>query len=272
MEHTLTVNDGTLAWDDVGPQDASQVVVLLHGFPHDRTLWRFQIEQRAAAFPQVRLLIPDLPGFGRSTALENPSMDGFADSIASLLDAAGVERAVIAGLSMGGYIAFAFWRKHASRVRALILIDTKADPDTESGRASRRALITTVECDGVVVAVAGMLEQQLGATTRADRPALADAVAEMLRRAPARGVIGAAQALMNRPSSTETLSTVTVPTLVLVGIEDTLTPPTDAFAMAAALPRSRLVTIADAGHLAPLEQPATVNAAIAEFLEVALGE
>lgn len=170
---------------------------------------------------------------------------------------------MLGGLSMGGYIAFAFWRRHAARVRALMLMDTKASADTDTAKEKRRELIATVQRDGVGAVVPGMIPSQLGETTRRDDPALVERVEVMLRRAPASGVVAAAQALMDRTDSTPTLATITVPTLVLVGDEDTVTPIGDALDMAAAIRGSRLVTVPGAGHLAPLEQPAIVNAAIA---------
>jgi pimeloyl-ACP methyl ester carboxylesterase len=149
-------------------------------------------------------------------------------------------------------------------------MDTKAPADTDEARVKRRDLITTVQRDGVGAVVPGMIPSQLGVTTRRDNPVLVERLEVMLRRAPASGVTAAAQALMDRIDSTPTLERITVPTLVLVGDEDTLTPVSDALAMSAAIPGSRLVTIPGAGHLAPLEQPAVVNAAIAEFLDVAV--
>ena len=270
MEHTLALSHGTLSWDEFGSHRASITLVLLHGFPHDRGLWSAQVAAAEHAFPDTRILLPDLPGFGRSSPLPAAGMDAYADTLEPMLDAAGVERAVIGGLSMGGYIAFAFWRRHAARVRALILMDTKAAADTEPAREKRRALIATVTGEGVGAVVPAMLPAQLGATTRGRDPALVERVAVMLRRAPASGVTGAAQALMDRDDSTATLDTITVPTLILVGDEDTTTPPADALAMSAGIRGSRLVTIPGAGHLAPLEQPTTVNAAIGEFLDVAV--
>jgi 3-oxoadipate enol-lactonase len=270
MEHTHALPHGTLVWEEVGRRDDTLPLVLLHGFPHDRGLWAAQVAAQPDALPGTRLILPDLPGFGRSSPLADPGMDGYADAIATLLDVAGVDRAVIGGLSMGGYVAFAFWRRHPDRVRALILMDTKAADDTDAARESRRKLITTVEVDGVGAVVPGMIPGQLGVTTRTESPALVGQVEVMLRRAPAIGVIGAARAMMARVDSTPTLGTISVPTLVLVGDEDTLTPVTDAIALAAAIPGARLVTVPGAGHLAPLEQPAVVNAAIAEFLDVAV--
>jgi pimeloyl-ACP methyl ester carboxylesterase len=270
MEHTLALSHGTLSWDDYGSRRAEITLVLLHGFPHDRSLWAAQVASAADAFPDVRLLVPDLPGFGRSSPLPATSMNAYADVLEPMLDTAGVERAVIGGLSMGGYVAFAFWRRHAARVRALVLMDTKAPADIDAAREKRRALIATVEGGGVGAVVAEMLPAQLGQTTRRDNPALVERVEVMLRRAPARGVAAAAQALMDRIDSTPTLGTITVPTLVIVGDEDTTTPLSDAIALSAGIPGSRLVTVPGAGHLAPLEQPVIVNAAIAEFLDVAV--
>ncbi|MES3035230.1 MAG: alpha/beta fold hydrolase [Gemmatimonadota bacterium] len=270
MEHTLALSHGTLSWDETGSHRAAITLVLLHGFPHDRGLWSAQLAAAEHAFPDTRILMPDLPGFGRSSPLPSASMDAYADALEPMLDAAGVERAVIGGLSMGGYVAFAFWRRHAARVRALILMDTKAPADTEAAREKRRALIDTVTQDGVGAVVPDMLPSQLGATTRSESPAVVERVEVMLRRAPASGVVAAVQALMERPDSTPTLGTITVPTLILVGDEDTTTPPADAIAMAAGIPGSRLVTVPGAGHLSPLEQPTVVNAAIGEFLDVAV--
>lgn len=270
MDHTLALPHGTLAWKDIGSRRDTIPVVLLHGFPHDSGLWTEQMAAHDQALAGTRLLAPDLPGFGASTPLRVSSMDGYADAIAAMLDAAGVERAVIAGLSMGGYVALAFWRLHADRVRALILLDTKAGADAEPAKEKRRELIATVERDGVGSIVPGLIPGQLGATTRAEQPSLVERVDVMLRRAPASGVIGAAEAMLSRIDSTPTLDTITVPTLVIVGEEDTLTPQTDAVVLSSGIRGSRLVTVPGAGHLSPLEQPAVVNAAIAEFLDVAV--
>jgi pimeloyl-ACP methyl ester carboxylesterase len=270
MEKTLALPHGLLVWDDIGPRDAAITMVLVHGFPHDRALWSAQAAAQPATFGDIRMLIPDLPGFGRSAPLAAASMDGYADAIESMLESAGIQRAVIGGLSMGGYVAFAFWRRHAELVQALMLMDTKAGADTDAARDKRRELIATVQRDGVGAIVPTLLPQQLGRSTRELAPEVVERVEVMLRRAPAAGVTGAAQALMDRPDSTPTLDTITVPTLVIVGEEDTLTPLGEALMMSSAIQSSRMVTILEAGHLAPLEQPETVNAIIAEFLDVAV--
>ncbi len=270
VEHTLALPHGLIAWDALGAHDAGVTMVLLHGFPHDRGLWTSQAQALTTAFPDTRLLIPDLPGFGRSTPPTESTMDAYADTIAALLDAAGATTVVIGGLSMGGYIALAFWRRHSARVRALVLMDTKATADSAPARARRVELIEAIQREGFGPSVPSLIPGQLGRTTRETHPALVERVEIMLRRAPEQGVICAATAMMLRVDSTPTLDTITVPTLVIVGDEDALTPVSDAIAMSSAIRGSRLVTISAAGHLSPLESPDVVNAAIGEFLDVAV--
>ena len=269
-EQTLALPHGLLAYDALGPHDAGTTLLLLHGFPHDHSLWSRQAGALETAFPDTRLLLPDLPGFGRSTPPTDSTIDAYADAIVAMLDAVGAGPVVVGGLSMGGYIAFALWRRHAARIRALVLMDTKATTDAPQARASRQELIDAVQRDGFGPSVPSLISAQLGRTTRERRPALVERVEVMLRRAPQQGVLCAAAAMMNRVDSTPTLDTIAVPTLVIVGDEDVLTPLSDAITMSSAIRGSRLVTISGAGHLAPLEAPDVVNAAIAEFLDVAV--
>jgi 3-oxoadipate enol-lactonase len=270
MEHTFALSDGLITCDIAGPRDAPITLVLLHGFPHDRTLWREQLAAHATAFSDTRIVALDLPGFGGSTPPRVATMDAYADAVAAAIDAVEARRVVLAGLSMGGYIALACWRRFAHKISALILLDTKATADTDAARTKRTELIAETHTAGVAASVAGLLPGQLGRTTRAEHPALVAQVDAMLRRTPLAGVVHAAAAMRDRPDSTTTLETITVPTLIVVGEDDVLTPPGDSHAMAALIPRARVVTIADAGHLTVLEQPIAVNAAIAEFLDIAL--
>lgn len=267
MDRTLVTPTGPVAYADLGPRTGLPVL-LVHGFPHDRGVWRAQREALDGALEGVRLLLPDLPGFGHSAPLDAPAMDGFADTIAAVLDHAEVDRAVVGGLSMGGYIAFAVWRRHAARVRALVLCDTRSAADTDLAREKRHALRETARTGGAGAVAEQQLPGQLGKTTRTTQPALVDEVAQMLRRASVRGITDALSAMAARPDSTPDLETITVPTLVIVGDEDVVTPVDEARTMAALIPAARLVVVEGAGHLAPLEQGATVNAALAEFLAV----
>ncbi len=235
-----------IAFDDVG---LGLPVVFLHGFPHDRSLWA---HQRVALSSRLRCIVPDLRGFGESTGVAH-DIDTFADDIAALLDHLELEDAVVCGLSMGGYIALAMWRRHPGRVRGLVLCDTKAGADTPETRTARNELIAKAKAEG--------------AEAVADE--VVDAMRAMMARQSTGAIAGALQALRDRPDSRETLGTITVPTLVLVGEDDVLTPPAEAQAMMALLPpaaSARLETIAGAGHASCVERPAAVTHALADFL------
>jgi pimeloyl-ACP methyl ester carboxylesterase len=207
-----------------------------------------------------------LRGFGES-ARDNPGgVDGYADDAAALLDALDVERAVIAGLSMGGYAALAFWRRHRARVRALVLCDTKATADSEAARGARLEMQALVAERGSMAVANQMIAGMVGRTTREKNPELVDELHRMMSLAPVQGIVDALDALRTRPDSTPTLATIDVPTLIVVGDEDVLTPVKDARTMHLAITGSRLEVIAGAGHVSNMERPATFNHALSEFL------
>lgn len=250
---------------EIGYEDAGSglPVVFLHGFPHDRSLWAPQI---GALVDRCRCIAPDLRGFGESEVRGPYSMARYADDVVALLDMLQIERAVIAGLSMGGYVAFEFWRRHRARVRGLILADTRAGVDSAEGRAKREAMNATVRAEGVEAIVDAQLSGMLGKTTREKHPVLVDSVKRMLSRAPAEGVIGALEAMLCREDSTAMLVGIDVPTMVVVGEEDVLTPPAEARAMHSAIRGSRLEILPGAGHLSNLERPASFNHVTSEFV------
>jgi pimeloyl-ACP methyl ester carboxylesterase len=249
-----------IAYDDAG---SGIPVLFVHGFPHNRTLW---VPQLGALVDRARCIAPDLRGFGESTTRGPYSMDRYADDLASLLDALRIDRAVVCGLSMGGYVAFAFWRRHRARVRALVLCDTRAGADDAEGRARRDALIALAHEKGVDAVARAMMVNMVGAATRERQPGVVEAMYAMLASAPLDGVVGALEALRDRPDSRPTLTTIDVPTLILVGEEDTLTPPPESRAMHAAITSSRLELIAGAGHVSNVERPAAFNHLLSEFL------
>jgi 3-oxoadipate enol-lactonase len=241
-------------------------VVFLHGFPHDRTLWA---AQRLALAPQARCIVPDVRGFGDSSTHGPYSMDQYADDVVALLDWLQIERAVVCGLSMGGYIAMALWRRHPDRVRAFAFCDTKAGADTDEGKAKRDRLIAMVKRDGTRVIADAQMSGMVGSATRERRPEVVATLRAMMGRQSAAGVIGALQALRDRPDSRATLQTVSVPSLVMVGEDDVLTPIKEARTIAEALPsaaRVRLEIIAGAGHVPCLERPAATTHALSDFL------
>ena len=249
-----------LAYDECG---AGLPVVLLHGFPHDRTLWSPQL----GAFVDVcRCIAPDLRGFGDSLVAPPYTIDSYADDVVALLDKLGIEQAVIGGLSMGGYIAFAIWRRHKRRVRALVLADTRAGVDSDATRSARRAQIDLVRSRGAAVLAAQLVPGQLGARTRERHPDIAEVVRDMIARAPVEGIVGALEAMLGRPDSTPTLATIDVPTLVIVGEEDGLTPPAESRTIHDGITGSLLETIVGAGHLSSIERPAAFNHVLSEFV------
>jgi len=252
-----------MAYEDTG--GARMPLLLIHGFPLDRTLWAAQTRALADV---ARVIAPDLRGCGESALPGGAvTMDTYADDLRGLLDALGIQRAVIGGLSMGGYVAFAFYRRHAQRVRALILVDTRATPDSPAARQGRDDNAARARNQGVAALAEQMLPKMLTLQTLAARPAIADTARALMARQPVAGVIAALMAMRDRPDSTLTLAEIAAPTLIVVGAEDTLTTPQDAEQMRAAIRGARLATLAGAAHLANSEQPDAFNQVVREFLQ-----
>jgi 3-oxoadipate enol-lactonase len=252
-----------MAYEDTGGDGIP--LLLIHGFPLDRTLWTAQVQGLADA---ARVIAPDLRGWGESGLPGGAvTMDTYADDLRGLLDALGVKNAVVCGLSMGGYIAFAFYRQHAHRVRGLILADTKAGPDSPEGKQGRDDNIALARAQGAAAVGDKMLPKMFTPKTLAARADVANAARAMMARQSVAGVVSALKAMRDRPDSTSTLAEITVPTLVIAGAEDQLIPVQEAEAMRAAIRGARLVSIPGAAHLANLEQPDAFNAAVREFLK-----
>jgi pimeloyl-ACP methyl ester carboxylesterase len=240
-------------------------LVLLHAFPLSSAMWA---AQREALGDQHRVLTPDLPGFGgRPLADGPPSLDAAAEDLAALLDAERLDRVVLGGLSMGGYLAMAFLRRFADRVAALVLADTKASADTEPDRDNRERIARTVLAErSPRVLVEEVLPGLVGETTTASRPTLLADVRALVEAAPPDAVAWAQRAMAARPDSFDTLRATALPALVMVGTEDRLTTVDDAAAMVDALPGGRLLTIPRAGHLSAMEEPDTFTAAVRGLL------
>lgn len=256
------LNGVRIAYDDTG-RGAGLCLLLIHGFPLDGRMWRAQVSGLDAV---ARVIVPDLRGCGRSAVPPGPyTMEQHADDLVALLDHLGIKRAVVGGLSMGGYVALALWRRAAERVAGLVLMDTRAEADAPAAREARNSRIAAVRANGV----GPFAEEQLGgllAPASLANTELRRAALDLMRGQTSEGVIGALAGLRDRGDSTATLPTITAPTLVIVGAEDALTPPPVARDLAAAIPGAELVVIEAAGHLAPLENPGDVNRALAAFL------
>ena len=240
-------------------------VILLHAFPQRAEMWRPQLERAPSGW---RLIAPDLRGVGAGPPLDRGlTMDEYAEDVSALMDALKIDRAAIGGLSMGGYITFALFRREPARFTAMILADTRPQADTPAGREGREQLRRRLTEQGA----RGVADQML--------PKLLSAAADPETTAAARGAIeslsppaidAAILALMHRADSTPLLAKVNVPSLVIVGDADTVTPPSDAEAMHRAVARSTLVVIPGAGHLSNIEQPELFSRALADFLGSAL--
>jgi pimeloyl-ACP methyl ester carboxylesterase len=253
--------EGTrLHWRERG---AGAPVVLLHAFPLSSALWLPQFESLP---PNRHWIAPDMRGFGLSEAGGPLSMDRMADDVAALLDHLGHASATLCGVSMGGYVAFAFLRRHARRVAALVLCDTRATADDPAGKLSRRISAERVRADGTPAIVTQMLDRLVGETTKRRRPGVYARVRNMLEDARPASFVRAQAAMSSRPDSTPLLGRIAVPTLVVTGSEDVIIKPDDARALARAIPGARLEVIEEAGHLPSLEQPERFNQSLLDFL------
>lgn len=238
-------------------------VVLLHGFPLTADMWHPQLENVPHGW---RYIAPDLRGFGAAATTPARTMDDFADAVLSFLDAMRLDKVTLGGLSMGGYVLFAVLRRAPERVTAVILADTRATADTEQGRAGRTKMLETVRTKGVSAVADEMMPKLLGESTRRTRRDVELRVREIAAANRPEAIAGAIEAMRDRPDSTPVLDRISVPTLVLVGEEDTLTTPADAEAMRARISRAHLVDLPRAGHLSNLEAPDEFSAALADFL------
>jgi len=256
------VNGINLAYSDEGQ---GLPVVFLHAFPFNRAMWDPQIKSLSDRF---RVITVDLRGHGESDApLWRYSMDQFADDVKGLLDHLAIQQAVLVGLSMGGYILFAFWRRYPERVKALVLADTRATPDNEEGRAKRIAMAQALYKDGPSAVADLMMPILLSPAAQTGRPDLVQRVRDIIMTTPYSGIFGDLMALHDRPDSVPSLKDITCPTLVIVGEQDIGTPPSDARLIAEGIKGAQLAIIPGAGHLSNMEQPEVFNRAIRLFLE-----
>jgi 3-oxoadipate enol-lactonase len=257
----IAVVDGLeVGYDDVG---TGMPVLFAHAFPLNRTMWAPNV---SALVERCRCVAPDFRGCGDSSVAPPYSMEQYADDLAHLLDVLRIDKVVFVGCSMGGYVAFSFWRRHRDRVRALVLADTRAGADTEQNMGRRRQLIEMARAEGSTAIANAQIPSLVGRTTREKQPDTYDAVHRMMAQAPAEGIIGALEAMMLRPDSTPLLPSIDAPTLIIVGDEDVPTPVKEAKAMHERIPGSNLEVITGAGHLANLERPAAFNHVLTEFL------
>ncbi|TAL14603.1 MAG: alpha/beta fold hydrolase [Frankiales bacterium] len=243
---------------------AGTPLVLLHAFPLSSAMW---LEQRELLGSRCRVITPDQRGFGGSElGADEPSLGACADDVIALLDGLGLDRVVLGGLSMGGYVAMELLRRAPERVSALLLADTKASADPPEAREGRMRTAEAVERDGTGPLAETMLPLLLGATTLETRAAVAGRVRGLVAAAPPAAVAWASRAMAARPDSFDVLRATEVPALVVVGDEDALSPVAQAQEMVDALPQGRLAVVPGAGHLSAVEDPPAFAAAVRAFL------
>jgi pimeloyl-ACP methyl ester carboxylesterase len=265
------VDSRSLAYLDSAPGNrALRVAVWIHAFPLGAGMWEPQFK----AIPDGwRFIAPDLRGFGGSTidtrTEQPPRLDDYAIDVLDVLRDLEIDDAVVAGCSMGGYVAFAVLRRAPALARGVILVDTRAGADSPEGRANRRSMLALLDREGPSGIARDMLPKLVGATTRVERPEVETVVRRLIIQQSADAIRGAVHRMMERPDALPVLQALTQPALIVVGDEDVLTPVDESRKMqaaAAAAAKAELVIVPRTGHLPNLEQPAAFNAAVASFL------
>lgn len=241
-------------------------LVLLHAFPLSSAMW---LDQRASLGERCHVVTPDQRGFGGSPlGGAEPSLDVCADDVARLLDGRGFDRVVLGGISMGGYVAMAFLRRHPGRLRGLLLVDTKAGADSKEARGNRLRMADELDADPESpVLLEQVLPTLIGETTVRSRVMAHGRVRGFVQSAPAYAAAWAQRAMADRPDSFDALRTVDVPALVVVGDEDGISPLSEAQAMVDALPDAELAVLPQSGHLTPIEVPDAFNELVGRFVD-----
>lgn len=262
-----SINGINIAYTDSGQ---GHPLVFIHAFPLSQQMWKPQV---AVFEQQYRVITLDLRGHGETdTLLWNFTLEDYAKDIYELLRHLKVEQATFIGLSMGGYILFAFYRLFPAMVSALVLADTRAQADNEEGKAGRLAMAQTAHTQGPTAIADMMIPKLLTSTTTENQKDLVEGVRTMILKNQSVGIIVDLMAMAARPDSTALLAQISCPTLVVVGEEDIATPPPESHDMVDRIPNSELVTIPDAGHLSNYEQPETFNEALQTFLTTQMSE
>jgi len=257
----ISLSDFTMAYDDRG---RGLPLLFIHGYPLNRTLWEPQIDDLSYT---ARVLTVDLRGHGESDPMPGPyPMDMLADDCISLLDALGITRPiVICGLSMGGYVTFAFYRRYAARVAGLILTATRAGADSSESKANRDKSAVLAQEKGADVIAEAMLPRLLSPKTLTTRPELVNRVRKIMRGISVDGIVGDLTGMRDRLDSTPLLTQINIPTLIIYGADDQIIPLSEVEFMHQAIINSELKIIPDAGHLPNLEQPELFNQVVKEF-------
>jgi 3-oxoadipate enol-lactonase len=247
------------------PRQPLRNLLFLHAFPLNAAMWQPQLDAVPAGW---RIIAPDYRGFGESSpSSPAATMNDLAGDVVDLLDHLEIHETIVAGCSMGGYVAFELLASASNYVKGLVLIDTRAGADTDEGKAGRRKMLEKVEKEGSRAIAEEMTPKLLGASTARDRPDLVRQVHAMISSTDPKAIAMAINAMMGRKDMTPSLGAIKIPTLIIAGAEDTLMPAAAMQQMHAAIKGAQFHTIDAAGHLPSLEQPAAFDAALQQFLK-----
>lgn len=259
---TESINGTTLHYNERGGGPA---LALIHGFPLDSRVWEAQVDALSSDF---RIIAPDLRGFGQSRSNDGFTMESLADDLHELLEKIGALPCVLAGLSMGGYAALAYVKKYPTDLRGLILVDTRAEGDSPQGKEGRGKMIELVRSEGSAAVANQMMPKMIADADAAGRPQLVKQLRQIMESCPPGTIENALVAMRDRPDFTDDLPSIPVPTLILVGESDAITPPATAESMQKQIPGAALEIIPGAGHMTPMEQPDKMNQIIRRFMEM----
>jgi 3-oxoadipate enol-lactonase len=258
---TANINGIEIAYTDEG---SGTPLVFIHGYPLNRTMWDSQVKGLSS---KARVIAIDLRGHGQSQApIWITTVDTYADDLRGLLDHLSIDNAVICGFSMGGYVAFAFMRNYGDRVRGLILADTRPQADSPEGKAARFQSALTAQQRGAGAIAEAMIARLVSQKSLDERPELVQQLRSIMESMPVQGIAGDLMAMAERPDCVEMLPSIAVPTLIVVGEMDALTPAADSQLMAERIPGARLEVIRGAAHVANMEEPEAFNRVVADFV------
>lgn len=264
---TQSVNGLNLSYTELGAGPSTTLrtgptLVLLHGFPLDSRAWMEVAQKLAGAF---RVILPDLRGFGASTNDAPFTIESLADDVHAFLQSKQLTPCILGGLSMGGYIALAFAKKYPQALNGLLLTDTKSAGDTAEGKAGRMKMVEMVKTGGSRAVAEQMFPKMIAEQTVREQPTVVHMLRDIMNACPPKTIEHALLAMRDREDFTPLLATINVPALVIVGKDDAIASVQVAKAMADGLPKGTLIVIPAAGHMAPMEQPHAVAAAIAGY-------
>ncbi|MEW4490583.1 alpha/beta fold hydrolase [Thalassoglobus sp. JC818] len=264
MVPSLKRIDGRLV--NILDQGTGPAILFVHGFPLDHSMWKHQIE---ALSDQFRVIAPDLRGFGTSESDDDQTtMRQFADDLAAIIRATdGVSKVTLCGLSMGGYIAWEFLQNHPELIERLVLCDTKAAADSAEARQTRFENADRVLNEGPAFLAEGMMEKLFSKSSLSNKSGIVEETKQVILNSSPQAIAAALRGMAQRSDMTSTLAGIELPTLIIVGEEDSITTKDEMETISQSIPNAAFCAVPDAGHMAPLEQPETVTNAIREFLK-----